>query len=199
MPMPTPADGSDMELYDAIRNRRSVRSYDGAEVSREVLDRLVAAAGAAPSPYNAQPWHFHVATGAVRDAICEITALSTVHLQEYLDVLPPSELARAEHFFASLGGAPVVVVVSVPVSEDDLARINSYMAAGGAVENFMLAAHAEGLASCSLTFAFWVRDKLAALLGIGDDREIVAMVILGHPAETPEAPARRDDIATFLG
>lgn len=89
--------------------------------------------------------------------------------------------------------------MSVPVSEDDLARINSYMATGGAVQNLMLAAHAEGLGSCGLTFAFWVRDKLATLLGIGDDREIVALVILGHPAETPKAPGRRDDIATFLG
>jgi nitroreductase len=197
--MPMSADGSNMELYEAIRNRRSVRAFDGTGVSRDVLDRLVRAAGSAPSPYNSQPWHFHVATGSARDAISEVTALSTVHLQEYLDVLPPSELIRAEHFFASLGGAPVVIVVSVPVSEDDLARINAYMSAGGAVQNLMLAAHAEGLASCSLTFAFWVRDKLAALLDIGDDREIVALVILGHPAETPEPPPRRDDIATFLG
>jgi nitroreductase len=197
--MSTSPDGSNMELYEAIRNRRSVRSFDGAEVPRDVLERLISAAGAAPSPYNSQPWHFDVATGPVRDAISEITALSTVHLQEYLDVLPTNQLGRAERFFASLGGAPVVIVVSVPVSEDDLARINAYMSAGGAVQNLMLAAHAEGLASCSLTFAFWVRDKLAALLGIGDDREIVALVIVGHPAETPEAPPRRGDIATFLG
>lgn len=188
-----------MDTYEAILGRRSVRSYDGEAVSREVLERLIHAAGAAPSPYNAQPWHFHVTSGATRDAICEITALSTVHLQEYLDLLPPSALARAEHFFASLGGAPVIVVVSVPCSEDDLSRINSYMATGAAVQNLMLAAAAEGLGCCNLTFAFWVRDKVAALLGIGGDREIVSLVLVGRPAETPADPGRRDDIATFVG
>ncbi len=188
-----------MELYEAIRTRRSVRDYDGAEVDHAVLERLVAAAGAAPSPYNAQPWRFHVATGATRDAVCEITALSTVHLQEYLDVLPPSRLAQAEHFFASLGGAPVVIAVTVPCSDDDLSRINEYMSTGGAVQNLMLAATAEGLACCNLTFAFWVRDKLSSLLGIGQDREIVSLVLVGHPAEVPNDPGRLETIATYLG
>jgi nitroreductase len=188
-----------MELYEAVRSRRSVRDYDGTPVERPVLERIIAAAGYAPSPHNSQPWKFVVATGATRDAVCEITAMSTVHLQEYLDVLPPHKLAQAEHFFASLGGAPVVIAVTVPVCEDDLSRINAYLSTGAAVQNLMLAARAEELGCCSLTFAFWVRDKLAALLGVADDREIVALVLVGHPAEIPVDPGRRDDIATYLG
>lgn len=188
-----------MELYEAIRTRRSIREYDGAEVAHPVLERLIAAAGQAPSPYNAQPWRFHVTTGAVRDAVCEITALSTVHLQEYLDVLPPDRLAQAERFFANLGGAPVVIAVTVPCSEDDAGRINAYMSTGAAVQNLMLAARAEGLGCCNLTFAFWVRDKLAALLGVGDDREIISLVIVGHPSGMPADPGRLDDIAVYHG
>jgi nitroreductase len=188
-----------METYEAILKRRSIRAYTDEAVPRPVLERLIHAAGAAPSPYNSQPWRFHVATGTMRDAICEITALSTVHLQEYLDLLPPTALKRAEQFFASLGGAPVILVVSVPVSDDELTDINSYMSTGGAIQNLMLAACDEGLGCCNLTFAFWVRDKLAALLDIPTDREIVSLVLVGHPAETPEDPGRRGDIATFVG
>jgi nitroreductase len=187
-----------MELYEAIRGRRSVRDFDETEVAQPILERLITAAGQAPSAYNSQPWHFDVATGATRDAICEITALSTVHLQEYLDTLGPNELSYAERFFAGLGGAPVVVVVTLPVVEDELARINAYMSVGAAVQNLMLAAYAEGLACCNLTFAFWVRDKLAALLDVGDDREIVSLVIVGHPKSEPRDPGRRSDIATYL-
>lgn len=187
-----------MELYEAIRDRRSIRDFDGAPVDHPVLERIIKAAGDAPSVYNSQPWHFHVATGATRDSICEITALSTVHLQEYLDTLEPDQFSHAERFFASLGGAPVIIVVSLPVVDDELARINTYMSTGAAVQNLQLAAYAEGLGCCNLTFAFWVRDKLAALLGIGDDREIVSLVILGHPKAPGRAPGRRDDIATYL-
>lgn len=187
-----------MEVYDAIMSRRSIRRFDGAAVDRQVIERLVSAAGAAPSARNAQPWHFHVTSGAARDAVCGITALSTVHLQEYLDVLAPADYEAAERFFASLGNAPVVVVISLPVVEDESTRINDLLATGCAIENMMLAAQAEGLGCCNITFSFWVRDKLADQLGIGDDREIVSLVLIGYPVEVPAPMARRTDLATYL-
>ena len=104
-----------MEVYDAILNRRSIRKFDGTPVERSVIERVIQAAAAAPSTRNSQPWHFHVTTVATRDAVCGVTALSTVHLHEYLDMLPPTGYEAAERFFASLGNAPVVIVVSVPV------------------------------------------------------------------------------------
>jgi len=192
------AEGETMEVFEAIMNRRSIRKFSGAPVERAVIERLITAAGSAPSVANAQPWHFHVTSGATRDAVCGVTALSTVHLQEYLDLLPPADYEAAERFFANLGSAPVVVVVSVPVAEDEPTRINDTLATGCAIENMMLAAFAEGLGCCNITFSFWVRDKLADLLGIADDREIISLVLLGHPAEVPEPIVRRTDVATYL-
>lgn len=186
-----------MEVYEAIMNRRSIRRFDGAPVERETVERLVLAAGVAPSAANSQPWHFHVASGASRDAVCSVTALSTVHLQEYLDMLPPSDYEAAERFFANLGNAPVVIVVSLPTAEDEASRINDVLATGCAIENLMLTAFAEGLGCCNITFSFWVRDKLSELLAVPGDREIVSLVLLGHPAETPERAARRADVATY--
>jgi nitroreductase len=186
-----------MEVYDAILNRRSIRKFDGTPVERSVIERVIQAAAAAPSTRNSQPWHFHVTTGATRDAVCGVTALSTVHLQEYLDMLPPTGYEAAERFFASLGNAPVVIVVSVPVPEDEPSRINDTLGTGCAIENLMLAAYAEGLGCCNITFSFWVRDKLSELLAIPDDREIISLVLLGHPAELPEPIVRRTDVATY--
>lgn len=186
-----------MELYEAITNRRSIRKYDGTPVDPAVVERIIGAAAAAPSSRNSQPWHFHVATGATRDAVCGVTALSTVHLQEYLDLLPPKDYEAAERFFASLGNAPIVIIVSVPVPEDEPARINDILAAGCAIENLMLAAYGDGLGCCNITFSFWVRDKLSELLGMSDDREIISLVLMGHPAEIPEPIVRRTDVATY--
>ncbi len=187
-----------MEVYEAIMSRRSIRKFDGMPVERPVLERLIDAAASAPSSRNSQPWHFHVTTGAMRDAVCGVTALSTVHLQEYLDLLPPKDYEAVERFFASLGNAPVVIVVSVPVPEDEPTRINDVLATGCAIENLMLSAFGEGLGCCNITFSFWVRDKLSELLNIPDDREIISLVLLGHPAEIPEPIVRRTDVATYL-
>lgn len=187
-----------MEVYEALFNRRSVRKFDGAPVDRTVIERLVEAASAAPSAANSQPWHFHVTSGASRDAVCGVTALSTVHLQEYLDMLSPTDFEAAERFFANLGNAPVVIVVSVPLLEDEATRINDVLATGCAIENLMLAAFVEGLGCCNITFSFWVRDKLSELLEIPGDREIISLVLLGHPMEVPESAPRRADVATYL-
>lgn len=49
-----------MEFYDVISTRRSVRSYDGKEVSDEIIEGIIRAAMMAPSAGNQQPWHFIV-------------------------------------------------------------------------------------------------------------------------------------------
>jgi len=186
-----------VDIYDAIYGRRSIREFEERAVGRDVLDRIIEAASEAPSSKNEQPWHFHVATGRTRELVGQEMALSTVHLQEYLDSLPPDHMETVERFFATLGGAPVAIALSVPVTPDDSMRINHYLAAGCALQNLQLAAYAEGLGCCNLTFGFWVRDKLADTLGVPADREIISLVILGHPAETPESKPRHGDIVSY--
>jgi len=51
-----------MEALEAIRKRRSVRSYTGEPILREDLEKIVDAARLAPSGYNRQSWEFIVVT-----------------------------------------------------------------------------------------------------------------------------------------
>jgi nitroreductase len=187
-----------MDLYEAIRARHSVRAFSPREVEREKLDRVFAGAAAAPSAMNASPWRFHVATGKSRETVGQIMAQSTLHLKEYIGVVPQENLDFAEHFYAELGKAPIVVAVSAPALADEFDKVNTYISVGCAIENMLLSATAEGLACCSLTFSFWVRDELAAQYELPADREIVALVLLGYPAETPAAPPHNLDVVTYF-
>lgn len=58
------------QLYDVIHRRRDVRGqFTGAPIAAEVLDRVLAAAHAAPSVGLSQPWDFIVVRDrAVREA-----------------------------------------------------------------------------------------------------------------------------------
>ena len=47
-----------MNVLDAIRTRRSVRSYAAKPVPAEVMDRMRQTLRLAPSACNIQPWHF---------------------------------------------------------------------------------------------------------------------------------------------
>jgi nitroreductase len=56
-----------MNVLDAIRTRRSVRSYAAKPVPAEVMERMRQALHLAPSACNIQPWHFiFVADAALR-------------------------------------------------------------------------------------------------------------------------------------
>ena len=54
---------------DVVMGRRSIRGYKPDPVPREVIEEIVALAVRAPSSYNSQPWHLHIATGEVLDRI----------------------------------------------------------------------------------------------------------------------------------
>jgi nitroreductase len=59
-----------MTVEEAIRGRRSIRAFLPKPVRRELIERIMATAGRAPSGSNAQPWRVWVLEGAVRDEIC---------------------------------------------------------------------------------------------------------------------------------
>jgi nitroreductase len=49
-----------MDLYQAIRERRSVRNYQSTPIPQETLNRIWEAVRWAPSACNLQPWRFVV-------------------------------------------------------------------------------------------------------------------------------------------
>jgi nitroreductase len=53
-----------MDVYEAVASRRAVRGFTEEPVPRDVLERVLTAAGNAPSGSNIQPWRIYVVTGA---------------------------------------------------------------------------------------------------------------------------------------
>ena len=45
-------------FYEIMDRRRSIRSFSDRDVSRETIERIILAAGTAPSGANKQPWRF---------------------------------------------------------------------------------------------------------------------------------------------
>mgnify|MGYP001091042154 CR=1 FL=1 len=187
-----------MELKDAIAQRRSIRVFDGRPVEREVIDRLIDASTYAPSRFNIQPWHFHVALGDARRRVGEVMALTTAYLDEYIDVLGPDGMEHAARFYADLGGAPVIIGISAKHMEDPTEWLDDTIAVGAALQNFLLAAVDEGLAACSLTAPHWIRDKLVEVFEIPEGSDIMALIVVGYADETPWPKDRHTDVSTYL-
>lgn len=188
-----------MDFSRVVESRCSVRHFRRDEVPRDIVERVIHAATLAPSSHNAQPWRFHVTTGASRQSVGELLSQATVHLAEYMDVLGPKGYEDARVWYSSLGDAPVVIVVSTPGPGSGLDLTNKLLSIGASTENLMLAAADAGLGSCVVTFVWWIRNELAELLALPEGEEVVEIIALGYPDATPPArPARRADVVEWL-
>ncbi len=185
-----------MDVMEAIKQRHSYRAFTGEPVDRALVERVLDAARLAPSSQNSQPWRFDVAVGAARDRVDEIMNQTTVYMDEYLAVLgkDPATIEAATRFASNMGNAPVLIAVSIVRGHDELQNINALLSAGCAIENLLLAATGSGLATCNVTFSYWVRDDLARTFGLPQDRLIIGLVALGFAAEAAAAPAHKADV-----
>ena len=61
--------------------------------------------------------------------------------------------------------------------------------AGIATQTFCLAAHEKGIGS--VIMGIFDENKVGELIDIEEGRKVAALVAVGYPAETPEAPKRK--------
>ncbi len=188
---------SPVEFSEVIAGRHSVRHFSDAPVGRDALERILHAASLAPSALNEQPWRFYVAEGETRAKVGQVLAQSTVYLADYMQILGPERYEEASRWYTDLGGAPVVIGIAMPRTEDVPTLINRCLSIGAAAENMLLAVTAEGLGACMVTFSYWVRDELGKAFGLEDDRVIVGLVVVGHPSQPAEAPPHSEDVSVF--
>ncbi len=194
-----------MDVTDAIRKRRAVRTYTDRPVDPDTLDRLLRLALRAPSGGGQQAWSLLV----VRDpekrlAVGELIIAGGA---SYFAMLRPqgdntdeqhAEWARgyAEQVLGSYRIVPVWVVgLLVPRGypegfpggyEDDLISL------AFAFENLMLAARAEGMGTVPTTaFARFEKPRLREILSLPEDIDPAIVSPLGYPEAFPTglAPA----------
>jgi 5,6-dimethylbenzimidazole synthase len=174
-------------IYEAIFKRRDVRKFKQAALSEEVLYRLIDAAHHAPSVGFMQPWNFvvvrdmetrkRVKESFLEENVAAMNMLDGERKQKYsslkLEGIMESSLNVCFTCDTTRSGPFVLGRTSMP--ETDLYSVCC------AVENFWLAARAEGLG------AGWVsildKEKLKSILGIPDHVVPVAYLCVGVPQE----------------
>jgi len=184
-----------MQLMDAIRQRRAVRSYTSEPVSEVVMRTLIDAAIWAPSATNEQPWMFTIVTRP--DMIDSISTAAKTYMHARAGSGMPIRLAKqlADPDFQIFHHAPALVVISTD-SRTAWAIEDCALAA----QNFMLAACAEGLGTCWIGLAQeWLSTPDGRqMLGLAPECMPVAPIIVGHPAEVPATVRRREPQIRWL-
>ena len=149
-----------MDVHLAVASKRDVRAYSGEAITGDAERRILDAGRLAGSARNRQPCRFVVCEGDARAAVAGA-------------VYGPGNV---------LGAALVVTLVVTPGG--GLVDFD----AGRAAQNMMLAAWAEGIASCPNGIA--EPEALRAALGLQEPERPVVVLGFGWPPVARD-PARR--------
>ncbi len=178
-----------MDAKDCILGRRSIRKFKTDAVSHELLNEIVELASYAPSWKHTQITRYIAVEGALKDKIAS----------EGTSIYPGNGTIIAN--------APMLIAVTVIKNRSGFERDGSYSTprkdtwqmydAGVASQTFCLAAYEKGLGS--VIMGLFDQDKVEALLGLPEDRELVALIPIGYPDESPAAPKRKsvEDLLSY--
>ena len=186
-----------MDLYEAIKERRSIRKFKKVPIAKELMEKIFEVALWAPSGMNRQNWKFYVVAGEPKEELVRICSGSIQNLEPYLKKIfteKPKVVKATRSFFQKLGDAPVVVCAYFEPS--NLKDATGYQNVSAAIQNLLLVAHSEGLGSCWMTGPVYVAPEINRFLGV-DDLNLVAVIPMGYPDETPRVPPRRPDRVVY--
>jgi nitroreductase len=187
-----------MDLMEAIKTRRSIRSFKPDPVPEEIINRMLEAARLAPSGSKRQPWRFQVVTEkTLRERIVNEATFGAKPLVE-----APVMIVCGFELLTYVKGNPLAPQTSAlpEVENDDLESLKQFIPDAQmntviAIEHLVLAGTANGVGTC------WVQrikpGQMARVLGW--PRHIIALLIIavGYSNEQP-APKPRLSLEQIL-
>ena len=153
-----------MDFYDVIKKRRSIRSYKSDPVPEESIQRIAEAVYFAPSACNMKPWKIKLVTDP------ELRAkIAANYTQAWLAEAPAIAviIGNNKQCWQRFEGNPAVDI--------DV---------GIAMEHLVLAATAEGLATCWI--GAYEIEKMNAVLNVTAPWNVLAISPLGYANATPK-------------
>ncbi|UCC39733.1 MAG: nitroreductase family protein [Candidatus Aminicenantes bacterium] len=171
------------DIFEVIKNRRSVRKFKSTPIPKEHLTKILEAANSAPTPSNRQAWKFFV-----------IQERKT--LDQIKEACIKRSGERSRQYFTDYLSAPVYVVVLANTKTRN--PVNDITAGALAAENLMLAARALGYGT--VFCANSIREEVTKeVLNIPDDYKRICITPIGVPVEWPKTPEKKslEDVVLY--
>lgn len=179
-----------MNTIDCIKTRRSIRKFEDRPVRKDIIEDLVETAAYAPTWKNTQTTRYIAVTDPELKA--KIAEDCVLGFKGNTNIIT---------------GAPVLIVTTIVHGRAGFERDGSYSTskedrwevydAGICAQTFCLAAHDAGLGT--VIMGVFDEAKVAEVLDIPEGQIVSALIALGYPAQSPEAPKRKSvsDLLSF--
>lgn len=219
-----------MDLLTLIKERKSIRCFSPELPSREIILACLEAASWAPNPTSQQPWKFIVLAGDALTAVCRVIednfagasakmagrtapivcdSVATVLKErkdrsfgEMLSFLKENKvdlqaIGKGNFVFHN---APMGILFATYPFKDQ----NYLKSTVAAMQNFLLAATAQGLGTCWMNAVSICQEYIKKALNLSSELILVDGVAVGYPvADSPlnRIPRHRlpvEDVTVFL-
>ena len=193
-----------MELWQAIRERKSIRAYKHDPIPKETIEEILRLTTHAPSAINLQPWEFIVVTGEEKERLSR--KLIKAYKEKQISCSPGNvkplpetyrQRGRAssesmEPYLKQIGvpfkqftnegscnfyGAPVAIIICL----DDSFSKARMVDIGVALGYLVLSAYGFGLATCPIGLIAAYEDEIKDLLNIPENKNVIIGIALGYP------------------
>ncbi|MDD5448702.1 MAG: nitroreductase family protein [Actinomycetota bacterium] len=193
-----------MEVFDVIRERRSIRRYREEKINEETLRKIMEAARLAPSSSNIQSWKFIIVTSKelrrkLKDAArgqkfveeAPVVIACCIDLEAFKEqskqtiklLLKGALRPSLEMILRTLG------VGGNSNLDAERQMVNATINVSIASEHIVLAARNLGLGTC------WIRafeeEKVEEILALPEHLKVLALLTLGYPQESPSPRPRK--------
>jgi nitroreductase len=213
-----------MDLLKAMNERKSIRSFKGDPIPKEIIEEILRLTIQAPSAINLQPWEFIIVTGEEKERLgrrlikayrekqigCSpgnIKPLPKMYGKrgaKTLDLMNPffEEMKVKSDQFTNEGscnfyGAPAAILLCLDDSFPKARMVDIGIALG----YFVLTAHEFGLGTCPIGLILAYEDEIKDLLNIQENKNVVIGVALGYPdwdIAINRFKSPRDALETFV-
>ena len=166
-----------MNVFEAIKQRRSIRSYQDKPIEEDKLLRVLEAGRLAPSAKNLQEWRYVI----VKDKDLRKKVAVAANNQYFIAEAPVIIVGCATM-------ADYVLTCGQPAHSIDLAI---------SMDHMTLQAVEEGLGTCWI--GAFKEEEVKKLLNIPPEMRVVEIMPLGYPKFIPEAKPRKklDEIVFY--
>jgi nitroreductase len=188
-------------VIEAIKNRRSIRSYKQKPVPRDIINTIIQAGNQAPSRgreeevggkkvFCFQPWRFVVVQNSeFKQKLVQTTLPFWKNMTGSIKETHPETYENVMKQYKAMPEPKDMVYYSAPVILFVIGLKGFDVSCALACENIMIAATSFGLGSCYVGFGAMVTGNadVVEALELKDNERIFGPILLGYPKDEPGA------------
>ena len=177
-----------MKATDCIVGRRSIRKFKNDKINHSLLESIISTASFSPSWKNTQITRYIAIedTSLIQKIADDFTPEFNANIVRQVSTLIAVTFVKGRCGFERDG--------SFSTKKEDRWQMFDV---GAACQTFCLAAHDAGLGT--VIMGIWDEDGITELLDIPETQELAALIAIGYPDMSPEAPRRKsvEDLLTY--